>query len=66
LRLPAQLRTAAINVTDCKRIRNRRRQRDPFGEGFSCTWRTRLTKVAANVITRAQRVIIDCRLVNPI
>ena len=32
--------------------------RDPLGEGFACTWRTRLIKVAAEVITRSRRVIV--------
>ena len=50
--------TAAIDEPDRKRFFNRRRQRDPLGEGFACTWRTRLIKVAAEVITRARRVIV--------
>jgi Transposase DDE domain group 1 len=58
LGLPAELPTAAIDVPDRKRFFNRRRQRDPLGEGFACTWRTRLIKVAAEVITRARRVIV--------
>jgi hypothetical protein len=37
---------------------NKRRDRDPLGEGFACTWRTRLIKVAAEVITRSRRVIV--------
>ncbi len=58
LGLPAELPTAAIDVPDRKRFFNRRRQRDPLGEGFSSTWRTRLIKVAAEVITRCRRVIV--------
>jgi Transposase DDE domain group 1 len=58
LGLPAELPTAAIDGKDRKRFFNRRRQRDPLGEGFASTWRTRLIKVAAEVITRARRVII--------
>jgi Transposase DDE domain group 1 len=58
LGLPAELPTAAIDVPDRKRFFNRRRQRDPLGEGFSSTWRTRLIKVAAEVITRSRRVIV--------
>jgi hypothetical protein len=58
LGLPAELPTAAIDVPDRKRFFNRRRRRDPLGEGFACTWRTRLIKVAAEVITRARRVIV--------
>lgn len=37
---------------------NRRRDRDPLAEGFACTWRTRLIKVAAEVVVRARRVIV--------
>lgn len=58
LGLPAELPTAAIDGPDRKRFFNRRRRRDPLGEGFACTWRTRLIKVAAEVITRARRVIV--------
>ena len=53
LGLPAELPTAAIDEPDRKRFFNRRRHRDPLGEGFACTWRTRLIKVAAEVITRS-------------
>ena len=55
---PAELPTVAIDAPDRKRFFNRRRQRDPLGEGFASTWRTRLIKVAAEVITRARRVIV--------
>jgi hypothetical protein len=58
LGLPEELPTAAIDGPDRKRFFNRRRQRDPLGEGFSSTWRTRLIKVAAEVLTRSRRVII--------
>ena len=58
LGLPAELPTAAIDVPHRKRFFNRRRVRDPLGEGFACTWRTRLIKVAAEVITRHRRVIV--------
>lgn len=58
LGLPAELPAAAIDEPDRKRFFNRRRQRDPLGEGFACTWRTHLIKVAAEVITRARRVIV--------
>jgi hypothetical protein len=58
LGLPAELPTAAIDVPHRKRFFNRRRERDPLGEGFACTWRTRLIKVAAEVITRSRRVIV--------
>jgi hypothetical protein len=58
LGLPAELPVAAIDEPDRKRFFNRRRRGDPLGEGFACTWRTRLIKVAAEVITRARRVIV--------
>lgn len=53
-RLPAEL----LDEPDRKRFFNRRRKRDPLGEGFACTWRTRLIKVAAEVIVSARRVLI--------
>jgi hypothetical protein len=37
---------------------NRRRERDPLGEGQPCTWRTRLIKVAAQIHVTARRVVI--------
>jgi Transposase DDE domain group 1 len=58
LGLPAELPAGAIDVPHRKRFFNKRRERDPLGEGFACTWRTRLIKVAAEVIIRARRVII--------
>ena len=56
----------AGGVADAKRSTNRRAGSSstsaasaiPLGEGFACTWRTRLIKVAAEVITRARRVIV--------
>jgi Transposase DDE domain group 1 len=58
LGLPAELPVEAIDEPFRKRFFNRRRERDPLGEGFACTWRTRLIKVAAEVITRARRVVV--------
>jgi Transposase DDE domain group 1 len=58
LGLPAELPVAAIDVPHRRRFFNRRRERDPLGEGFACTWRTRLIKVAAEIVTRARRVIV--------
>ena len=58
LGLPAELPTAAIDAPDRRRFFNKRRERDPLGGGFACTWRTRLIKVAAEVITRSRRVIV--------
>jgi hypothetical protein len=60
LGLPAEspLPVEALDEPVRKRFFNQRRQRDPLGEGFACTWRTRLIKVAAEVITRARRVVV--------
>lgn len=55
---PADLPTEAVEGTARKKMFNKRRERDPLGEGFACTWRTRLIKVAAEVITRTRRVIV--------
>jgi hypothetical protein len=49
---------AALDEPDRRRYFNRRRAKDPLGEGFASTWRTRLIKVAAEVITRARRVVV--------
>ena len=38
---------------------NRRRERDPLGEGRPCTWRTRLIKVAARVRETTRRVVVE-------
>jgi DDE family transposase len=56
--LPAELPTEALDEPGRKRFFNKRRERDPLGEGFACTWRTRLIKVAAEVVTRARRVVV--------
>jgi len=37
---------------------NRRRQNDPLGEGFACTWRRRLIKAAAEITVSARRVLV--------
>ena len=58
LDLPAELPTEALDEPARKTFFNTRRERDPLGGGFACTWRTRLIKVAAEVITRARRVIV--------
>jgi Transposase DDE domain group 1 len=58
LGLPAELPAAAIDAPDRRRFFNERRRRDPLGEGFASTWRSRLIKVAAEIIVRARRVIV--------
>jgi Transposase DDE domain group 1 len=54
LGLPAE----ALDEPARRKFFNKRRGRDPLGGGFACTWRTRLIKVAAEVITRSRRVIV--------
>ena len=58
LGLSADLPAEALDEPQRKRFFNCRRQRDPLGGGLACTWRTRLIKVAAEVIVRARRVIV--------
>jgi hypothetical protein len=58
LGLPAEPPTEALDEPGRRRFFNKRRERDPLGGGFACTWRTRLIKVAAEVITRARRVVV--------
>lgn len=40
------------------RRHNRRRERDPLGEGQPCTWRTRLIKVAAEIRVSVRRILV--------
>jgi hypothetical protein len=42
-----------------RRYFNRRRERDPLGEGHACTWQTRLIKVAARIRESARRVVVE-------
>lgn len=58
LGLAAEVPAEALEAPGRRRFFNTRRERDPLGEGFACTWRTRLIKVAAEVITRARRVVV--------
>jgi len=55
---PDDLPTEALPEPDRKRFFNQRRQHDPLGEGHAETWRTRLIKVAAEIIVSARRVWI--------
>lgn len=52
--LPAE----ALDEPQRRKFFQRRRDQDPLREGFACTWRTRLIKVAAEVLPRARRVIV--------
>jgi hypothetical protein len=58
LGLPAEPPAEALDEPGRRRFFNKRRERDPLGEGFACTWRTRLIKVAAEVHTRVRRVVV--------
>ena len=58
LGLPNPLPAQALDEPDRRRYFNRRRECDPMGEGFASTWRTRLIKVAAEVVTSARRVVV--------
>ncbi len=55
---PAGLPTEAFDEPARRKSFNKRRERDPLGGGFACTWRTRLIKVAAEVVTRSRRVLV--------
>jgi len=52
------LPTAALAEPQRKKYFNRRRREDPLGEGHACTWRTQIIKVAAEIITRARRIVV--------
>ncbi len=55
---PTELPVEALAGRERKRYHNRRRTHDPLGEGQPCTWRSRLIKVAAEVVvtTRVIRI----------
>ena len=55
---PTELPVEALAGRERKRYHNRRRTHDPLGEGHPCTWRSRLIKVAAEVVvtTRVIRI----------
>lgn len=52
------LPTEALAGKDRRDYFNHRRERDPLGEGHPCTWRTRLIKVAAEIIVRTRRILV--------
>lgn len=54
----AEIPTEALEGGNRKRYERRRREEDPLGEGHPCTWRSRLIKVAAQIVvtTRCIRV----------
>ena len=42
-----------------RRFFNRRHERDPLGEGQACTWQMRLIKVAARVVQKTRRIVVE-------
>ena len=54
----AELPREALAGRARKDFFNRRRDRDPLGEGHACTWRMRLVKVAARVIETTRRIVV--------
>lgn len=48
----------ALPPSEKKTYLNRRRREDPLGEGFACTWRTQLIKVAAEILVSARRIVV--------
>lgn len=53
-----ELPTEALDEPARRKFFNKRRDDDPLGVGFASSWRTRLIKVAAEVIVRSRRVIV--------
>jgi len=54
----AELPQEALPAAKRRAYFNERRLRDPLGEGHPCTWRTRLIKVAAEVVVSARRILV--------
>jgi len=42
-----------------RRMHNERRKQDPLGEGYACTWRTYVIKVATRVVISVRRVCLQ-------
>jgi hypothetical protein len=53
-----ELPTENLAGKDRRDYFNRRRERDPLGEGHPCTWRSRLIKVAAEIVVSVRRVVV--------
>ena len=56
--LPADLPREALPEPSRRAFFQRRRQHDPLGEGFACTWRQRLIKCAAEIVVSARRILV--------
>ena len=52
------LPTEALPQPERRRHFNRRRERDPLGEGHAETWRTRLIKVAGHISVSTRRIVV--------
>jgi hypothetical protein len=57
-KVAAELPQEALAGRDRQRFFNKRRERDPLGEGHACTWRMRLIKVAARVTETTRRIVV--------
>lgn len=55
----AEIPREALDGDARRRYFNRRRERDPLGEGQPDTWRTRLIKVAARIVETSRRVLVE-------
>ncbi len=51
---PVEVPQEALAGHQRHQYHNQRREADPLGEGHPCTWRTRLIKVAAEIVVRAR------------
>jgi hypothetical protein len=55
----AELPREALPQPARRRYFNRRRERDPLGEGHPCTWRMRLIKVAVRITDTTRRILVQ-------
>ena len=55
---PSKLPVEVLAGKERRDYFNQRRQRDPLGQGHPCTWRTRLIKVAAQIVVRSRRLVV--------
>ena len=53
-----ELPVEALDQPERREYFNRRREHDPLGEGQPCTWRTRLIKVAAEIVVSTRRIVV--------
>jgi len=55
---PESLPIEAMSEQERRRYFNRRRERDPLGEGHPCTWRSRFIKVGATLTVSVRRIVV--------